>query len=139
MMLGSDPIYDGLVQRFVPRFIRNDDDYRQALEIVEELLAKDSLHPSESEYLEFLAPIIDAYESGRFPIDDIYGVEFLKVMMQERGLKQKDLIDVFNTASVVSEVLSGKRELTKSHIERLSHKFAVSPANFFPTVKTEVA
>jgi HTH-type transcriptional regulator/antitoxin HigA len=51
--------------------------------------------------------------------------------MDQHGLKQKDLVDVFGTASIVSEVLSGKRELNKEHIKRLSDRFHVSPELFF--------
>jgi len=49
----------------------------------------------------------------------------------QHGLKQKDLCDVFGTASIVSEVLSGRRELDKEHIRRLSERFYVSPELFF--------
>jgi HTH-type transcriptional regulator/antitoxin HigA len=52
-------------------------------------------------------------------------------LMEQHGLKQKDLKDVFATPSIVSEVLSGKRELNKDHIERLSERFHVSPELFF--------
>lgn len=51
--------------------------------------------------------------------------------MEAHNLRQKDLLDVFGTESIVSEVLRGKRELTKQHIRRLSKKFHVSPAVFF--------
>ncbi len=51
--------------------------------------------------------------------------------MEENKLRQKDLTDVFATESIVSDVLSGKRELTKEHIRRLSARFRVSPAIFF--------
>ncbi len=51
--------------------------------------------------------------------------------MAANGLRQKDLVDVFGTESVVSEVLNGKRELNKEHIRRLSERFKVSPALFF--------
>jgi HTH-type transcriptional regulator/antitoxin HigA len=51
--------------------------------------------------------------------------------MDQNGLKQKDLIDVFGTPSIVSKVLSGKRELNKDHISRLSQRFHVSPELFF--------
>jgi len=40
--------------------------------------------------------------------------------MEAHDLRQKDLVDIFNTESVASEVLSGKRELTREHIKRLS-------------------
>jgi len=51
--------------------------------------------------------------------------------MEAHDLRQKDLVDIFNTESVASEVLSGKRELTREHIKRLSARFHVSPAVFF--------
>jgi HTH-type transcriptional regulator / antitoxin HigA len=51
--------------------------------------------------------------------------------MDQHHLRQKDLVDVFGTPSIVSEVLSGKREMNKDHIERLSQRFHVSPELFF--------
>jgi HTH-type transcriptional regulator/antitoxin HigA len=50
--------------------------------------------------------------------------------MRANNLKQKDLVDVFGTPSIVSEVLSGKRQLTTEHIRRLTHRFHVSPEAF---------
>jgi HTH-type transcriptional regulator/antitoxin HigA len=43
----------------------------------------------------------------------------------------KDLVDVFGTESIVSDVLNGKRDLAKDHIRKLSERFGVSPALFF--------
>jgi HTH-type transcriptional regulator/antitoxin HigA len=51
--------------------------------------------------------------------------------MEAHGLRQRDLTDVFGTESIVSEILHGKRDLTKEHIRRLSVRFSVSPAVFF--------
>jgi len=51
--------------------------------------------------------------------------------MDQHRLKQKDLVGVFGTASIVSEVPSGKRQLNKDHIKRLSKRFHVSPEMFF--------
>jgi HTH-type transcriptional regulator/antitoxin HigA len=51
--------------------------------------------------------------------------------MRANGLRQKDLVDVFGTESIASEVLNGKRELNKEQIRRLSERFRVSPAVFF--------
>jgi HTH-type transcriptional regulator/antitoxin HigA len=51
--------------------------------------------------------------------------------MDQLHLRQKDLVDVFGTPSIVSEVLSGKREMNKDHIKRLSQRFHVSPELFF--------
>jgi len=50
--------------------------------------------------------------------------------MTANGLKQKDLLDIFGTPSIVSEVLHGKRQLTTGHIRKLSKRFQVSPEVF---------
>jgi HTH-type transcriptional regulator/antitoxin HigA len=49
----------------------------------------------------------------------------------KEGFKQKDLLDVFGTPSIVSEVLHGKRQFTTEHIRRLSKRFHVSREVFF--------
>ena len=51
-------------------------------------------------------------------------------LMRASGLKQKDLVDIFGTPSIVSEVLKGKRNLTVEHIRRLSQRFHVTPELF---------
>ena len=58
-------------------------------------------------------------------------LEVLQFLMDQHGLLKKDLADIFGTPSIVSEVLSGKRELNKDHIKRLSRRFHVSPELFF--------
>ncbi|HEX9233374.1 MAG TPA: helix-turn-helix domain-containing protein [Candidatus Acidoferrum sp.] len=52
-------------------------------------------------------------------------------LMAANNLKQKDLAPLLGSESIVSEVLYGKRELNKQHIEKLSQRFKVSPALFF--------
>jgi HTH-type transcriptional regulator/antitoxin HigA len=51
--------------------------------------------------------------------------------MLANDLKQRDLLDVFGTPSIVSEVLHGERRLTTEHIRTLSKRFHVSPEVFF--------
>ena len=55
----------------------------------------------------------------------------LQFLTDQHGLMQKDLVDVFVTRSIVSEVLNGKREMSEDHIRRLSRRFCVSPELFF--------
>lgn len=58
-------------------------------------------------------------------------LDVLNELMQANNLKQKDMVDVFATPSIVSEVLHGKRLLTTEHIRRLSRRFHVSSDVFF--------
>jgi HTH-type transcriptional regulator/antitoxin HigA len=62
---------------------------------------------------------------------DTSPVEVLNTLIEANNLRQKDLARLFGSESIVSEVLSGKCELNKSHIEKLSKRFRVSPAVFF--------
>jgi HTH-type transcriptional regulator/antitoxin HigA len=134
VILGSDVIYDALITRFVPRAIHGEQDYEEAMAVIEGLLAKPELHPSEQEYLALITQLLAAYEAAHDPVADVGGVEMLRFLMAQHNLKQKDLVDIFKTPSILSEVLSGKRELNKAHIEGLAKRFNVSPAVFFETV-----
>ena len=95
------------------------------------------MSPEESDYLNVLGALVFEYEQSIEPIPDIYGGELLKVLIQERELRQKDLIPIFKTESIVSDVLNGKRQLTVRHIQELAHFFQLSPAVFFPVQPTE--
>ena len=75
--------------------------------------------------------LVEAYEEQHYPVRESSPVAVLTELMNANDLRQKDLAPVFGAESIVSEVLSGKREMNKNHIERLSKKFNVSPAVFF--------
>ena len=78
-----------------------------------------------------LAVLVEDFEAKHYPVPDASPVQVIRHLMEAHDLRQKDLVDIFNTESVASEVLSGKRELTREHIKRLSARFHVSPAVFF--------
>jgi HTH-type transcriptional regulator / antitoxin HigA len=74
--------------------------------------------------------LIEDFEKKTYKIRAATPIEVIKELMAANGLKQKDLIGVFETASVVSEVLKGKRALTTEHIRRLGKRFNISAAIF---------
>jgi len=75
--------------------------------------------------------LIEDFEGRHYQLPRAKPLEVLQFLMDQHGLLQKDLADVFGAPSIVSEVLSGKRELNKDHIKRLSRRFHVSPELFF--------
>jgi HTH-type transcriptional regulator / antitoxin HigA len=93
------------------------------------------LGQGQRDYLNLLGTLVYEYEEQHYPMPDIHGVELLKVLLVDRGLRQKDLIPVFKTESVVSSILSGQRKLTAGHIQKLAEFFHLSPAAFFTAVK----
>lgn len=124
--------YIELLISFPPKSIKSEEDLEKTQEIVDNLLDKEELTEAEEEYLDLLGTLIHEYEQAQNLIPDIYGVDLLKVLINELNLKQKDLVPIFKTESIVSDVLKGKRKLTVEHIQKLAEYFNVSPAVFFP-------
>ena len=124
--------YLQLLQQFPPRTINSDEELDKTIAVIDELLDRPSLSSEESDYLNVLGTLVWDYEQKTEPIPDIYGVELLKVLIAERGLRQKDLVPVFKTESIVSDILNGKRQLTVRHIQELAQFFNLPPAVFLP-------
>jgi HTH-type transcriptional regulator/antitoxin HigA len=92
---------------------------------------RNHLTAEEKNFMELLTLLVEAYEEKEYPIRSASPVEVLTELMTANHLRQKDLAPMLGSESVVSEVLSGKRELNKRHIERLSKRFKISPELFF--------
>jgi HTH-type transcriptional regulator/antitoxin HigA len=130
--LAVSPAYSALLVKFPPRVIRSEEQnegYIQALYELEQ--NQNSWTPEEAELADLLTLLIENYEEKHYQLPKSSPLEMLQFLMDQHGLKQKDLIDVFGTPSIVSEVLNSKRELSKEHIRRLSARFKVSPELFF--------
>ena len=84
------------------------------------------------QYLRAVIPFIEQYEKREFPIGPATPEEMLGFFMEEHNLSQYDLAKDLGGQPVVSQILRGKRRLTREHIERLSKRFGVTPATFYP-------
>ena len=85
------------------------------------------------EYIKSVTPFLEKYEKKSFPLKSATLEEVLRFLMEQNDLSQYDLASDLGGQPVVSDILHGKRKLTREHIERLSKRFGVSPAVFFPT------
>ncbi|MEG5103118.1 MULTISPECIES: transcriptional regulator [unclassified Microcoleus] len=124
--------YIELLKTFPPRPITAEEELMATQEAIDSLLDKGELTPDERDYLNVLGTLVYEYEQTLEPIPDIYGVELLKALIEEFELRQKDLVPIFKTESIVSDILREKRQLTTEHIQKLAQFFGVSPAVFFP-------
>ncbi len=114
-----------------PKVITSDAQNERYISVLLELEKKTRLTTKEKEFAELLTVLIETYEEKHYPIRAASPVEVLAELMDANNLKQKDLAPMLGSESVVSEILRGKRELNKGHIQRLSKHFGVSPAVFF--------
>ena len=128
----SDTEYQRLVQDFPPRPIRTDSELVETEERIGGLIALPERTPAQEDYLDLLTYLVRLWEDERVEIPPLSGIELIRELCDERGVAQRELVPVFGTASIVSEVLAGKRELQRKHIEGLAQFFHVPPGAFFP-------
>jgi HTH-type transcriptional regulator/antitoxin HigA len=124
--------YGDLLRKVSPKVIRTEKENDAYTEVLHDLdRHSPELTPAEKELAELLTLLIEDFEERHYRLPRAKPLDVLHFLMDQHDLKQKDLVDVFGTPSVVSEILNGKRELNKGHIERLSERFGVSPEFFF--------
>ena len=111
--------------------IRDEAHYQRMTAMLEALLdetAGDENHPAMG-LVDIVGDLIEDFESEHHPLPDVTGVQALKFLMEQHGIKQCDLHEI-GSQGVVSEILAGKRELNIRQVRALSERFGVSPATF---------
>jgi HTH-type transcriptional regulator/antitoxin HigA len=119
-------IYGQLLSETIPTVITNKREYKRIEEIFANLF-KNKRSPEEDKLFDLLATLLENYEQKTLPkLEASNPIETLRFLMSENNLKQIDLIDVFKTQSIVSEVLAGKRQINLNQGKNLAEKFGVS-------------
>ena len=122
--------YLSLVRAFPLLSIRDDAHLADALAVIDRLTDTVERSAAEEVYLATLADLVETYEAAHVVIPPTSGRAALRYLMEENGLSQADLVPLFGTPSIVSEVLAGKRHLALTHIRRLADHFGL-PADVF--------
>ncbi len=128
-------------QAAVPYYhITDDKHYKEALELIEELLeeAGDSPDDPLNAIIEMLGHAIKTYENEdeelaafeKQAMEQPADLAMLRLLMNQHGLGTADLPEI-GSKSMVSRVLSGKRTLNKKHIQALAERFGIDPGLFF--------
>jgi HTH-type transcriptional regulator/antitoxin HigA len=114
--------------------IENDADHAQAKASVDKLMHSDN--PADDAKIAAQARLIEAYERNRWPQKTPELSEVLTYLLDQNDLARADLVPLLGTPSRVSEVLSGKRELSITMIQRLRERFHVPADVLIPSVNT---
>jgi len=119
--------YGQLLARAVPKVIKSEEENERALAIVESLMKKGegNMTPEEDALLELLTDLIHDFEEKAYPIPKSAPHEMVAFLLEERGLTAKDLWPVVGSKSRVSEILAGKRAVTKEQAKKLAEFFHV--------------
>jgi HTH-type transcriptional regulator / antitoxin HigA len=127
----ANPVH--MLQLGAPRLIESDEELEIYTHALFELTSKDDPSADEIDAINLLSMLVERYEAERFPIPDLSALDMLRYLMEIKGIKQSDLVELLGSQSLVSMILSGDRNLTTQHITDLSRFFRVSPAVFFPS------
>lgn len=99
--------------------IKSEADYEKALAEIDGLMGAEP-GTSESDQLEVLVTLVEAYEAGRWKIDAPDPISVIEHVMEAQGLRQKDLAALLGSQPRASEVLNRQRPLTLAMIRALS-------------------
>ncbi len=98
--------------------IKTKKDYETALKFIEEYFDAEPKTP-EGELVEVLSILVEKYEEEQFPIETPNPVEAIKFRMEQLGLSNHDIAELIGGRNRVSEIFSGKRNLTTGMIRNL--------------------
>ena len=106
------------------------------LDAIVDEIGEQETHPL-ADLAETLGLFIEAYEDAHLPFSDSSAPDILRTLMEEHGLTQADLPKI-GSQDVVSEILSGKRDLNVRQITHLAARFRASPNLFMPDPKRPI-
>jgi HTH-type transcriptional regulator/antitoxin HigA len=123
--------YAKLLAEALPKVIETDEENEAALARVDELLFSGRTASAEERALaNLLVVLIEAFEKEHYPIGESTPLSMVKVLMNEHRLRQADLVDVFGSRTTASEVLRGKRRISRAVAERLGKRFGLAASAF---------
>ena len=119
--------YGRLLARAVPKVIKTEEENERTLAVIQSLMEKGerNMTPEENALLELLTNLVHDFEEKAYPIPKSSPGEMVAFLLEQRGLASKDLWPVVGSKSRVSEILAGKRAITKEQAKKLAEFFHV--------------
>jgi len=123
--------YSRLLAKTLPRSIRSEEENERVLQIIEQLMDKGdgNLTPEEGVLLELLVTLVEKFEEEHYQLEknsSATPLSILKELMAARDVKSSDLWGVLGSKGLTSDILSGKRSISKSRAKALAEFFHVS-------------
>jgi HTH-type transcriptional regulator/antitoxin HigA len=131
-VIAIDPVeYGQLLASARPKIIETEAEFRQARKLLEDLTFADrELSPAEFALRELLKKLVTDYDDRMHPLPKVEARKLVRRLLEQRELKQKDLVPVLGASSTVSDILSGKRSISKAQAKKLGEFFRVSAEYF---------
>lgn len=122
--------YSQLLTKFLPKIIETEEEYEQSRRLLLELMRRSERSPEETALLKSIATLVKEFDERQEQPEPASPLEILLHLMEENGLRQVDLAGKIASKGVISEIINGKRAISKSQAKALGEMFHVSPALF---------
>jgi len=124
--------YGQLLAMARPARIRDEKENERILAEIERLIDKGEgkLTPEEDALFDLMVFLVEDFDSRTYPIPDAPPFEVLQFLMEQHGLKQADLVPILGSRGHVSDIVNGKRGISKHHAKQMGEFFHVSAEVF---------
>lgn len=122
-------VYGDLLAQHQPKAIETEAENEAAIVLAESLEHRQRT-PEEDALLELLIILIEKFEEASYPEPNVEPDRMLLHLMEARNMKQEELVGVIGSRGVVSEIVNGKRSISKAQAKALGQLFHVSPILF---------
>jgi HTH-type transcriptional regulator / antitoxin HigA len=122
-------VYGDLLAKHQPKAIETDAENEAAIMLAESLEHRQRT-PEEDALLELLIILIEKFEDASYPVPNVEPNRMLLHLMESRNMKQEELVGLIGSRGVVSEIVNGKRSISKAQAKVLGALFHVSPSLF---------
>src|SRR5712692_3072552 len=124
--------YARLLVSALPVAIETEQENERMLARVSRLMEKgeENITVEELRFLKLMAILIQDFEERAYPLPEADPHDMLRFLMEQRNLRQRDLLPVFGSRSVASDVIGRKRGISRAQAKALGAFFHVSPEAF---------
>lgn len=122
--------YGKLLAEYQPQVITSEEEYERMLANAEQLIGNKNRSQEETALLKILVRLIEEYENQNYPMSKSSPHIILQHLMEAQGIQKSELVEIFGSEEIVSEIIDGKHEITEIQTEALGKFFNVSPKLF---------
>ncbi|MBE9106516.1 transcriptional regulator [Nostoc cf. edaphicum LEGE 07299] len=122
--------YGSLLNQYQPKVIKTDEENEQAITLAEELSHRVNRTLEESALLDLLIALIEKYEDEHYPMGESTAHSMFLHLIDAQNVKEDELVAILGSREVVSQVMSGKQEITQEMAKVLGNFFHVDSSLF---------
>ena len=112
--------YARLIAASFPIPPRSEADNERLIELLSRLDQREDLTPEEEIFTELLSIVIEDFEDNRYGLPPVAPHEALRALMEDRGLRHKDVWPIVGNKGLTTEILNGRRKISAALAKRLA-------------------